>query len=161
MAAHIPEALALADALCCLGLGLLLAAVYDGARWLLGGSRPVCLVLDLAAFACAAVLLHSFAAGRSYSGTVRWYMAAGAAVGLWGYFFVLAPGLAALRNLVKWLVLLPVRLFWITAVRPVGRLCGRGAGRTRKKLHSALVKRQTKQLQKKAKVLYNSNQYQV
>ncbi|OUN14423.1 hypothetical protein B5G38_13630 [Gemmiger sp. An87] len=161
MAAHIPEGLALADALCCLGLGLLLAAAYDGARWLLGGSRPVCLILDLAAFVCAAVLLHSFAAGRSYSGIVRWYMAAGAAAGLCSYFFVLAPGLAALRSFVQWLVLLPVRLVWITAVRPVGRLCGRGAGRTAQKLRSALVKRQTKQLQKKAKVLYNSNQYQV
>lgn len=161
MAAHIPEALVLADALCCLGLGLLLAAAYDVARWLLGVSRPVCLVLDLAAFACAAVLLHSFAAGRSYSGTVRWYMAAGTAAGLWGYFFVLAPGLAAVRSLVRWLVLLPVRLVWITAVRPVGRLCGRETGRTAKKLRTALVKRQTKQLQKKAKVLYNSNQYQV
>lgn len=161
MAAHIPEALALADALCCLGLGLLLAVVYDGARWLLGGSRPVCLILDLAAFACAAVLLHSFAAGRSYSGIVRWYMVAGAAAGLWGYFFVLAPGLAAVRSLARWLVLLPVRLVWLTAVRPVGRLCGRGADRTAQKLHGALVKRQTKQLQKTAKVLYNSNQYQV
>lgn len=161
MAAHIPEALVLADALCCLGLGLLLAAVYDAARWLLGGSRPVCLLLDLAAFVCAAVLLHSFAAGRSYSGTVRWYMAAGAAAGLWGYFFVLAPGLGALRRLAGWLVLLPMRLVWLTAVRPVGRLWGRGVRRAEKKLHSTLVKRQTKQLQKKAKVLYNSNQYQV
>ncbi|WP_283129108.1 hypothetical protein [Allofournierella massiliensis] len=161
MAAHVPEALVLADALCCLGLGLLLAVGYDAARWLLGSSRPVCFVLDLTVFACAAVLLHSFAAGRSYSGAVRWYMAAGAAAGLWGYFFVLAPGLGALRSLAEWFVLLPVRLIWITAVRPVGRLCGRRLERTRKKLHSAVVKRQTKQLQKKAKVLYNSNQYQV
>lgn len=161
MAAHVPETLALADALCCLGLGLLLAVGYDAARWLLGGSRPVCFVLDLTVFACAAVLLHSFAAGRSYSGIVRWYMAAGAAAGLCSYFFVLAPGLAALRSFVQWLVLLPVRLVWITAVRPVGRLCGRKASRTAQKLRSTLVKRQTKQLQKKAKVLYNSNQYQV
>ena len=161
MAAHIPEGLALADALCCLGLGLLLAAGYDAARWLLGGSRPVCFVLDLAAFGCAAILLHSFAAGRSYSGMVRWYMVVGAAAGLWGYFFVLEPGLAALRSLAEWLVLLPVRLLWIGAVRPVVRLCGRRLGCVRKKLHGAVVKRQTKQLQKKAKVLYNSNQYQV
>lgn len=161
MAAHIPEALALADALCCLGLGLLLAAGYDAARWLLGSRRPVCFVLDLAAFACAAVLLCSFAAGRSYSGTVRWYMVAGAAAGVWGYYFVLAPGLAALRTVIAWVVLLPVRLIWLVAVRPVCRLCGRYAGDTAKKLRCAVVKRQTKQLQKKAKVLYNSNQYQV
>ena len=151
----------LADTLCCLGLGFFLAVCYDLARFFLGGSRPVCFVLDLTAFACAAVLLHSFAAGRSYSGVVRWYMVAGTVAGLWGYFFVLASGLGTLRSLAEWLVLLPVRLTWITAVRPVGRLCGRRLERTREKLHSAVVKRQTKQLQKKAKVLYNSNQYQV
>ncbi len=161
MAAYVPETLALADARCCLGLGLLLAVSYDAARWLLGSSRPVCFVLDLTVFACAAVLLHSFAAGRSYSGVVRWYMVAGTVAGLWGYFFVLAPGLDTLRSLAEWLVLLPMRLTWITAGRPVGRLCGRRLERTRKKLHSAVVKRQTKQLQKKAKGLYNSNQYQV
>ena len=61
----------LADTLCCLGLGFFLAACYDLARFFLGGSRPVCFVLDLTVFACAAVLLHSFAAGRSYSGAVR------------------------------------------------------------------------------------------
>ena len=151
----------LADTLCCLGLGFFLAVCYDLARFVFGGSRPVCFVLDLTVFACAAVLLHSFAAGRSYSGAVRWYMVVGTAAGLWGYFFVLAPGLGTLRSLAEWLVLLPVRLTWITAVRPVGRLCGRRLERTREKLHSAMVKRQTKQLQKKAKVLYNSNQYQV
>ena len=109
----------------------------------------MCFVLDLTVFACAAVLLHSFAAGRSYSGAVRWYMVVGTAAGLWGYFFVLAPGLGTLRSLAEWLVLLPVRLTWITAVRPVGRLCGRRLERTREKLHSAMVKRQTKTVAKK------------
>lgn len=161
MAAHIPGALVLADSLCCLGLGLLLAAGYDFARWMLGDSRPVCFVLDLTAFAAAAILLYSFAAGRSYSGEIRWYMAAGTVAGLCGYFFVLAPGLDALRRFAGWMLLLPVRLIWIFALRPIGRLFGRSADKAGKKLHAAAVKRQTKQLQKKAKVLYNSNQYQV
>ena len=61
----------LADTLCCLGLGFFLAVCYDLARFVFGGSRPVCFVLDVAAAFAAAVLACSFAASRSYSG-VTW-----------------------------------------------------------------------------------------
>ena len=64
MVALAPPPYVLADTLCCLGLGFFLAVCYDMSRFVFGGSRPVCFVLDLTVFACAAVLLHSFAAGK-------------------------------------------------------------------------------------------------
>ncbi|WP_419503772.1 spore cortex biosynthesis protein YabQ [Candidatus Allofournierella excrementavium] len=147
----------LADTLCCLGLGFFLAACYDLARFFLGGSRPVCFVLDLAAALAAAVLACSFAASRSYSGVVRWYMAAGLALGLAGYFFVLAPGCAAAQRLVKWTIARPFVLLWLLAMRPLARLCGRAARAAGNKLSVAAKKRRKKQLKNKARVLYNSD----
>ena len=81
MVALAPPPYVLADTLCCLGLGFFLAVCYDMSRFVFGGSRPVCFVLDVAAAFAAAVLACSFAASRSYSGVVRWYMAAGRALG--------------------------------------------------------------------------------
>lgn len=147
----------LADTLCCLGLGFFLAVCYDLARFFFGGSRPVCFVLDLAAALAAAVLACSFAASRSYSGVVRWYMAVGLALGLAGYFFVLAPGCAAAQRLVKWTIARPFVLLWLLAVRPLARLCGRTARAAGNKLNAAVKKRRKKQLKNKARVLYNSD----
>lgn len=147
----------LADTLCCLGLGFFLAACYDLARFFLGGSRPVCFVLDVTAALAAAVLACSFAASRSYSGVVRWYMAAGLALGLAGYFFVLAPGCAAVQRLVKWAIARPFVLFWLLTVRPAARLCGRAGRAVSTKLRAAAKKRRKKQLKNKGRVLYNSD----
>lgn len=147
----------LADTLCCLGLGFFLAACYDLARFFLGGSRPVCFVLDISAALAAAVLACSFAASRSYSGVVRWYMAAGLALGLAGYFFVLAPGCAAAQRLIKWAAARPFVLLWLLAVRPFTRLCGRAVRAVGNKLGAAAKKRRKKQLKNKGRVLYNSD----
>lgn len=57
-----------ADALCCLGLGFLLGALYDLARFLLGDRRAACFAADVGAFCLAAVLLCSFSASRSPGG---------------------------------------------------------------------------------------------
>ena len=147
----------LADTLCCLGLGFFLAVCYDLARFAFGGSRPVCFVLDVAAAFAAAVLACSFAASRSYSGVVRWYMAAGLALGLAGYFFVLAPGCAAVQRLVKWTIARPFVLVWLLAVRPLVRLCVRAARAAGSKLSASAKKRRKKQLKNKGRVLYNSD----
>lgn len=160
MVAQIPPAMALADALCCVGLGFLLAALYDLGRILLGSTGPVCLVLDLAAFLLAAVLLCSFAACRSYSGVVRWYMAAGLLGGLGGYMRVLAPATRAADRLIKWVLTRPFALLWLLALRPAGRLlrgavCAAAAAAGQKNRARRKLKRR-KQLQKQAKVLYNS-----
>ena len=50
-----------ADALCCLGLGFLLGALYDLARFLLGDRKSACFAADMGAFCLAAVLLCVFA----------------------------------------------------------------------------------------------------
>ena len=62
-AAQAAPALA-ADALCCLGLGFLLGALYDLARFLLGDRRAACFAADVGAYCLAAVLLCSFSASR-------------------------------------------------------------------------------------------------
>lgn len=152
--------LALADTLCCLGLGFLLAALYDLARILLGGAKPVCFVLDLAAFALAGLLLGGFAACRSYSGVVRWYMAAGLCGGLAGYFWGIAPATRAADRRIKWLLTRPFALAWLLALRPLAGLLGRFAQSicanfVKKKGARRKLKR-TKQLQNQGRVLYNS-----
>ena len=147
----------LADTLCCLGLGFFLAVCYDMARFVLGGSRPVCFVLDVAAALAAAVLACGFAASRSYSGVVRWYMAVGIALGLAGYFFVLAPGCAAVQRMIKWTVARPLVLVWLLAVRPAARLCGRTVRAAGANFSAAAKKRHKKQLKNKGRVLYNSD----
>ncbi len=157
MVAHIAVPLALADSLCCLGLGFLLAVLYDAGRLVFGSAKPVCFVLDLAAFLLAAVLLCSFSASRSYSGVVRWYMAAGLLAGLAGYFFVLAPATQAMQRLLRWALSRPFVLLWLLAGRPAARLAGRAWGKAAAKRRNKAAKRRTKQLQKTAKVLYNSN----
>ena len=100
-AAQAAPALA-ADALCCLGLGFLLGALYDLARFLLGDRRAACFAADVGAFCLAAVLLCSFSASRSRAGTVRWYMAAALLAGDMGYFSVLAPATRTLEGWIKW-----------------------------------------------------------
>lgn len=157
MVAHIPVSYVLADTLCCLGLGFLLAALYDAVRCLLGNAKPVCFVLDMAAFFLAAVLLCSFSASRSYSGVVRWYMVAGLGCGMIGYFFVLAPSTERLHTLLMWGITLPFRLLWILLIKPIGRLIKVKRFAAVQKHRTKAAKRRTKQLQKKAQVLYNSN----
>lgn len=160
MVALAAPAQALADALCCVGLGFLLAAVYDLARILLGRGRMVCLVLDLAAFLLAAVLLCSFAACRSYSGVVRWYMAAGLLGGLAGYLRVVAPVTRAADRAIKWLLTRPFALCYLLVLRPLGRLLRRAGAKLRQIFVQKTKTRRKflhrKQLQKQGRVLYNS-----
>lgn len=145
-----------ADMLCCLGLGFLLGAVYDLARFLAGDSRPVCFVADLAAFVLAALLLTSFAAGRSWAGAVRWYMSASLLFGDAGYFLVLAPATRAVEDFIKWLLSRPFVLTGMLLC-PIGRAVGRAACRRTGKMREKVRTNRAKRLQKNAKVLYNSN----
>ncbi len=150
--------LALADVLCCLGLGLAVAALYDGVLFLFG--RRVALPLDIAAFVLAGILACSYAASRSYAGVVRWYHLAGMAAGAAAYQNVLAPATFRLRRLILWVLGLPLRLLVRIAAPPARRLKGwiqaERSRRIEKKRLKARQKR-IKQLQSTAKVLYNSN----
>lgn len=152
--------LAAADALCCLGLGFLLAALYDCSRFLLGSSKLICFVLDSAAFLLAAVLVCSFAAGRSASGVVRWYTVAGILCGLCGYFWVLAPASQAIQRFVKWLLCLPLVLVWMLGLKPLLTLQKRALCAAKQKAEhkrrKCRKKQQQKQLQKQGRILYNS-----
>ena len=76
-----PPAAAAGDLLYCLGLGLALGAVRDVCGLVLGRGRLRDFFCDVAAFACAAVLVCGFAAGASASGVPRWYMALGLLAG--------------------------------------------------------------------------------
>ena len=76
-----PPAAAAGDLLYCLGLGLALGAVRDVCGLVLGRGRLRDFFCDVAAFACAAVLVCGFAAGASASGVPRWYMALGRCAG--------------------------------------------------------------------------------
>lgn len=158
MVAHVDLGLVFADTLCCLGLGFLLAAVYDMARFALGNSKIVCFVLDVCAFLLAAILLCSFAASRSFSGVVRWYMAAGLLLGLLGYFYVLSPATLQARNFAKWLLSRPFVLMWILAIKPLWRLGLLVLKKFSNKFCAMQTIRRKKQLKSKAQMLYNSNQ---
>ncbi len=159
MPVSVPLPQAGADVLCCLGLGLVLAAGYDGCRFVLGRAKLVCFVLDLLFFALAGVLVCSYAAARSYAGVPRWYHLAGMAAGLAAYYQVLAPVTFRLRRWVLQLLGLPVRLVWRWLLCPWGRLAaraGRRAGRAVKKSCKKPVPNAGKRLQNPAKMLYNS-----
>lgn len=161
MVAQAALPLAVADALCCVGLGVLLAALYDVARFFLGDAKPVCFVLDCIAALAAAVLLCGFAAGRSYSGVARWYMAAGLVAGLAAYFTTLAPVGRALQKLLKWLLTRPFALLQLLVLWPLCRTLGSQLHRLREKISHKIgnlcKKQQQKRLQKQCEVLYNSN----
>ena len=154
-AAQAAPALA-ADALCCLGLGFLLGALYDLARFLLGDRRAACFAADMGAFCLAAVLLCSFSASRSRAGTVRWYMAAALLAGDAGYFGVLAPATRTLENWLRWLLTRPVALLALAVGWPVRHMAECVHRAHHEKKQKKAQARRTKQLQKNAKVLYNS-----
>ena len=71
----------LGDVLLCLGAGLLLGAVRDGATLAFGSGPVRCFVWDALAFAAAAFVCCGFAAGASATGAARWYMAAAMGLG--------------------------------------------------------------------------------
>lgn len=157
MAITVAPVYAAADMLCCLGLGFLLAILYEAARFVLGRSRPVIFCLDILAAFLAAVLLYGFAAGRSYSGQVRWYMTAALLAGLWSWFSVLDKALGSVRKMFGWILSRPFVLAYVMLVRPVGRWICRFFVKMRRKIQCRTAKPNRKQLKKPSQVLYNSN----
>ena len=157
MAAYIPVRYALADALCCLGLGLLTAAGHQALGWLLGRSRLALFWRDIAAFLLAAVLGFSFAASRSYSGLIRWYMVLGLAAGAWCYRALLADAVQATAQWLAAVVCSP--LVWSFRLgRALCRPVWQAAGRRRAARRQKRAKAKQKRLQKDGRGLYNSNQ---
>ena len=142
------------DLLCCLGLGLLLAAVRQAAGLALGGGPVLTAVWDAAAFAAAAVLLCGVAAGASSSGVVRWYMAAGMLAGALGWRFSAA---GIIRRFVwgavsaaAWPFAVLSRLVLEPIRARMGQILRTFPRKVRKK-----PKNSKKRLQKPSRVLYN------
>ena len=153
----------LGDVLLCLGAGLLLGAVRDGATLAFGSGPVRCFVLDLLAFTAAAVLLVGFSAGVSAAGLARWYMAAGLAAGALAWQKAIVPPLHVLTEWIVRLLLAPAcwgRRYIAVPLRKAAcarlaalknRCCPR---RPRKKAGKS-KKSGKNQLQKKSKILYN------
>ena len=156
MVTQIPLPLQGMDAFSALGLGLLLAALYDAVRFFLGGAKPVVFLCDLLFFALSAAAAISFGVSYSYTGFLRWYIAAGMAAGYAAYFFAVAPFTAALRRGVLFVLLLPWRLLRRYLFVPLGKKIGEQHQKHKKKRREK-KKRKKEPLQPAGKVLYNSN----
>ncbi|MBC5582026.1 hypothetical protein H8S23_10965 [Anaerofilum sp. BX8] len=156
MVTQVPLQLQGMDAFSALGLGLLLAALYDAVRFFLGGAKPVVFFCDLLFFALSAAAAVSFGVSYSYTGFLRWYIAAGMAAGYAAYFFAVAPFTAALRRGLLFLLLLPWRLLKRYVIAPLGKKLGAHREK-RKKKRREKKKRKKEPLQPAGKVLYNSN----
>lgn len=149
-----PPAAAAGDLLYCLGLGLALGAVRDVCGLVLGRGRLRDFFCDVAAFACAAVLVCGFAAGASASGVPRWYMALG-----------LLAGALAWRQAVSGALHRAARALGRAAARPLRRAANRlhtaaarrFAARRGKKAEKKTKRERNpkKMLQKDRRVLYN------
>lgn len=153
VAAPVLSALA-GDVLCCLGLGLLLAALRQAVGLALGGGPLLTALWDLLSFAAAAVLLCGFAAGASSSGVVRWYMAAGMLAGALGWRFSAAE---AVRRSVWRLVAAAAWPFASVSRHVTAPLAARfrqTAGNRAEKLRKK-TKNSKKQLQNPTRILYN------
>ena len=153
VAAPVLTALA-GDVLCCLGLGLLLAALRQAVGLALGGGPLLTALWDLLMFAAAVVLLCGFAAGASASGVVRWYMAAGMLVGALGWRFSAAE---AVRRSVWRLVAAAAWPFAAVSrhvTAPLAARCRHTAGKLAEKLRKK-PKNSKKQLQNPTRILYN------
>ena len=153
----------LGDVLLCLGAGLLLGAVRDGATLAFGSGPVRCFVLDLLAFTAAAVLLVGFSAGVSAAGLARWYMAVGLAAGALAWQKAIVPPLHALAAWIVRLLLAPARWGRRYIAVPLRKAaCARLAAlkkrccprRPREKAGKS-KKSGKNQLQKKSKILYN------
>lgn len=149
----------LGDALWCLGVGCLLAAVRDAVRLLFGEGPVRCFLRDIAAFAAAAVLVCGFAAGASAGGLARWYMSAAALAGAVCWHWAVQSAVHRAASRLARLLLGPLRAVHKRAVQPAkDRLAARRLRRrTRRKIKkSAKTKNSAeKRLQKPSKVLYN------
>lgn len=141
------------EAFCCLLLGL----AAGGLRALAPLHKKRAFLPDLALMALLLVLVQGYAAGQSFGGQLRWYMAAGAAAGALAAQSLLGPLAAALRAALAW----PLR--WavqrLAARRQERRRLRRAKAEQAKERRNVkrVLKKQKKNLQNQPKMLYNSN----
>ncbi len=148
-----------ADLLCCLGLGLALAAVYDAIVCILGKTKLVVLLLDIAVFSFAGILVCSYAAARSYAGVVRWYHLLGMLIGQWAYYHAFCAVTQRIHSALLLCAIAPLkwsyrRIFYPAFRAIVYRM--EAVWCKRKEKQKKKQKNESKQLQTSAKMLYNS-----
>ncbi|MDO5602828.1 MAG: spore cortex biosynthesis protein YabQ [Oscillospiraceae bacterium] len=156
MVAAVPFIWQMTDSFCALGLGMVLAVLYDILRLFLPATKPVVFFCDFFICVFSAAVVFSYAVSLSKSGVLRWYIVLGTALGYIGYLAVLAPFTGKLRRMLHFVVSLPFRLFWRYICHPAGAFIKK-QGKAFQAKKKNRMKRRKKQLQKKGKVLYNSN----
>lgn len=148
MPASPPLAAVLADVFYCLGLGVGLAVLRQLAGLLAGRGWLRDFLLDVLGFAAGAVAVFGFAAGRSAVGVARWYMAAGAGLGVLGWQW---SGAELLRRGAEGLVTvlgLPRRAAARCFAEPLRR-------RKQRRKADKKAKKEKNRLQKRGRVIYN------
>ena len=151
MAPVISPAQAALDALACMGLGLLAAAL----RCLFPMRRPLPVFwADFFAAGAALVLLQGYAAGRSSAGGLRWYMLAAAAVGAFAALLLLLPVRRVFCRRLGWFAGTLLRFAKRCLSVPAKACKSRKTAGQRQKNRTESLK---KQLQTTPELLYNSN----
>ena len=149
----------LGDVLWCLGLGCALAAVRDMAGLLLGEGPLRTFLLDVLAFAAAAVLVFGFAAGAAAGGLARWYMSAAMLTGVLAWHQAVRRTAHAAAAFVVKIAWAPLRALHRKLIQPF-RMRAAARRKQRELRHAAKKYKKTekshaKRLQKPSKVLYN------
>lgn len=156
MVAAVPFSWQMTDLFCALGLGMALAVLYDMLRLFLPGTKLIVFFCDFFICVFSAIAVFSYAVSLSKSGVLRWYILLGTVLGYIGYMGVLAPFTGKFRKILHFVVSLPFRLCWRYICRPAGRFFKKRVQVLHIKKKNRMQRRK-KQLQKKGKVLYNSN----
>lgn len=155
MVAQVTLSDAFSDFFCTMGLGLVLALLYDGLRLLLPEKKTAVFFADFFMITAGTVLVFSYGVSLSHSGVYRWYMAAGTLTGYGAYLKVLAPETRRLRRFLHHMLCLPFSWTRHHILKPLqNRMEQKRKALQGKKKKSAQSRR--KQLQKKGKVLYNA-----
>ena len=91
MVAGIPTSLRFIDLFYSMGVGVLCELAYSALCAVLGVGKRRLFAADLLLFLFSAIVLFSFSVTFSYTGCLRWYMAAGFLLGYWGALWLAAP----------------------------------------------------------------------
>lgn len=142
------------ELLCSAGLGMLVGLLR--LVWPVKGRAAFW--PDFLAVGLALLLLQSYAASASYAGGVRWYMAAGAALGAAAVQAALGELAAAwmrgIRRALGW----PMRLAAQWVLRPARKACLRRQEQAKgRRAEKRMAKDEKKILKKEHRLLYNSN----
>ncbi len=146
-----PFGLFLSDCIGSLGAGVLLGMIYHLLRFLTGHSRLATPIRDILFAPIAALLSYSYAVTYSFAGVLRWYILLFIVVGLLSYRAAVLKKTYKYEKGIKKTFLLPIRFLSVKVQHIVHLLS------LRHKKQKNVKKMLKKQLQRRTKVLYNSD----